>query len=199
MLNCVRITCYVISKVFTQLFLLHFDFLSSRFDATTCGEITGLLGLQLLCLASKLGAGIKWSVDNLPEVSITTVKACSQHVFRSFRRLTTLIIHHPAHSFITRLKPFFSANPSHRNLHFLFQDRLHGFPANCLPRYFWAYPCCLLAEWSRESNPRRLTEPKKRAWRHGRAWKMKICAWKNQDPCFNFYTHIYALLHKYPV
>ena len=40
---------------------------------------------------------------------------------------------------------------------------------------------------------------KKRAWRHGRAWKMKIRAWKNQDPCFNFYKHIYALLHKYPV
>jgi len=37
------------------------------------------------------------------------------------------------------------------------------------------------------------------AWRHGRAWKMKIRAWKNQDPCFNFYKHIYALLHKYPV
>jgi len=40
---------------------------------------------------------------------------------------------------------------------------------------------------------------KKRAWGHGRAWKMKIHAWKNQDPCFNFYKHIYALLHKYPV
>ena len=44
-----------------------------------------------------------------------------------------------------------------------------------------------------------LAEPKKRAWRHGRAWKMKIRVWKNQDPCFNFYMHIYALLHKYPV
>jgi len=33
----------------------------------------------------------------------------------------------------------------------------------------------------------------------GRAWKMKIRAWKNQDPCFNFYKLIYALLHKYPV
>ena len=43
------------------------------------------------------------------------------------------------------------------------------------------------------------SEPKKRAWRHGRAWKMKIRAWKNQYPCFNFYKHIYALLHKYPV
>ena len=42
-------------------------------------------------------------------------------------------------------------------------------------------------------------EPKKRAWTHGRAWKMKIRAWKNQDPCFNFYKLIYALLHKYPV
>jgi len=31
-----------------------------------------------------------------------------------------------------------------------------------------------------------MAEPKKRAWRHGRAWKMKIRAWKNQDPCFNF-------------
>ena len=31
---------------------------------------------------------------------------------------------------------------------------------------------------------------KKRAWRHGRAWKMKIRAWKNQDPCFNFYKHM---------
>ena len=40
---------------------------------------------------------------------------------------------------------------------------------------------------------------KKRALRHGRAWKMKIRAWKNQDPCFHFYKHIYALLHKYPV
>ena len=42
-------------------------------------------------------------------------------------------------------------------------------------------------------------EPKKRAWGHGRAWKMKIRAGKNQDPCFNFYKHIYALLYKYPV
>jgi len=40
---------------------------------------------------------------------------------------------------------------------------------------------------------------KKRAWRHGRAWKMKIRAWKNQDPWFNFYKNIYAFLHKYPV
>ena len=32
-----------------------------------------------------------------------------------------------------------------------------------------------------------------------RAWKMKIRAWKNPDPCFNFYKHIYALLQKYPV
>ena len=38
----------------------------------------------------------------------------------------------------------------------------------------------------------------KRVWRHGRAWKVKIRAWKNQDPCFNFYKQIYALLHKYP-
>jgi len=45
------------------------------------------------------------------------------------------------------------------------------------------------------SNP----EPKKRVWRHGRAWKMKVRAWKNQNPCFNFYKHIYALLNKYPV
>jgi len=45
----------------------------------------------------------------------------------------------------------------------------------------------------------RMSEPKKRAWRHGRAWKMKIRTWKNQDLCFNFYKHIYALLHKYPV
>ena len=44
-----------------------------------------------------------------------------------------------------------------------------------------------------------MPEPQKRAWRHGRAWKMNIRAWKNQDPCFNFYKHIYALLHKYPV
>jgi len=44
-----------------------------------------------------------------------------------------------------------------------------------------------------------MREPKKRAWRHGRAWKMKIGARKNQDPCFNFYKHIYALLHKCPV
>ena len=36
-------------------------------------------------------------------------------------------------------------------------------------------------------------EPKNCAWRHRRAWKMKICAWKNQDPCFNFYKLIYAL------
>ena len=42
-------------------------------------------------------------------------------------------------------------------------------------------------------------EPKKRAWRHGRAWKMKIRAMINQDPCFNFCKHIDALLHKYPV
>ena len=33
-------------------------------------------------------------------------------------------------------------------------------------------------------------EPKKRAWRHGRAWKMKTRAWKNQDPCFNFYKQV---------
>jgi len=31
---------------------------------------------------------------------------------------------------------------------------------------------------------------KQRAWRHGRAWKIKIRAWKNQDPCFNFYKHL---------
>jgi len=32
------------------------------------------------------------------------------------------------HSFIPRLKPSFSANPSHRILPFLLQDSLHGFP-----------------------------------------------------------------------
>ena len=35
---------------------------------------------------------------------------------------------------------------------------------------------------------------KKRAWRHGRAWKMKIRAWKNPDPCFNFYKHSLFML-----
>ena len=34
----------------------------------------------------------------------------------------------PLHSFIPGLKPSFSANPSHRSLAFLLQDRLHGFP-----------------------------------------------------------------------
>jgi len=59
-----------------------------------------------------------------------------------------------------------------------------------------------VAEQSRADNIElqcRAAEPKKRSWRHGRAWKMKIRAWKNQDPCFNFYKHIYALLDKYPV
>jgi len=28
---------------------------------------------------------------------------------------------------------------------------------------------------------------------------MKVHAWKNQDPYFNFYKHIYALLHKYAI
>ena len=37
-------------------------------------------------------------------------------------------------------------------------------------------------------------EPKKRAWRHGRAWKMKIRAWKNQDLCFNF-TSLFMLFY----
>jgi len=49
-----------------------------------------------------------------------------------------------------------------------------------------------------QTPPPRRPEPKKRAWRYGRAWKMKIRAWKHQDPCFNFYKHIYAILHKYP-
>ena len=41
---------------------------------------------------------------------------------------------------------------------------------------------------------------KKRAWRHGRAWKMKIRAWKNQDPCFNFYKHLCSFcINIYPV
>jgi len=34
----------------------------------------------------------------------------------------------PPHSFIQGLKPYFSANPSHRSLSFLLLDRLHGLP-----------------------------------------------------------------------
>ena len=34
----------------------------------------------------------------------------------------------PFHSFITGLKPSFSANPFHRSLPFFIQDWLHGFP-----------------------------------------------------------------------
>jgi len=33
----------------------------------------------------------------------------------------------PPHSFIQGLKPAFAANPSHRSLHFILQDWLHGF------------------------------------------------------------------------
>ena len=35
--------------------------------------------------------------------------------------------------------------------------------------------------------------PKKRAWRHGRAWKMKIRALKNHDPCFEFASKLTQL------
>ena len=43
---------------------------------------------------------------------------------------TFIIISIPStpHSFISGLKPFFSANPFHRSLPFLQQDWLHGFP-----------------------------------------------------------------------
>ena len=53
--------------------------------------------------------------------------------------------------------------------------------------------------WWTDRDRQTQTRALKRAWRHGRAWKMKIRAWKNEDPCFNFYKHIYALLYKYPV
>ena len=35
--------------------------------------------------------------------------------------------------------------------------------------------------------------PKKRAWRHGRAWKMKIRALKNHDPCVEFASKLTQL------
>jgi len=41
--------------------------------------------------------------------------------------------------FHSRLKPSFSANPSHRSLPFLLQDWLHGFPADCLPTLLSIY------------------------------------------------------------
>ena len=50
------------------------------------------------------------------------------HFLHWFHRLSTLIIHHPLHSFTPGLKLSFSANPSHRNLPFLLPDGLHGFP-----------------------------------------------------------------------
>jgi len=34
---------------------------------------------------------------------------------------------------------------------------------------------------------------KKRAWRHGRAWKMKIHALKNHDPCCEFASKLTQL------
>jgi len=47
--------------------------------------------------------------------------------------LIIISIPSPSQSFISCLKPSFSANPSHRGLPFLLQDRLRGFPADCLP------------------------------------------------------------------
>jgi len=61
------------------------------------------------------------------------------------------------------------------------------------------YDAALWTDFTIGAFNRLASEPKKHAWRHGRAWKMKIRAWKNQDPCFKFYKHIYAFLHKYPV
>jgi len=40
--------------------------------------------------------------------------------------LIIISIPSPTHSFIPGLKPSFSANPSHRSLPILLQDRLHG-------------------------------------------------------------------------
>jgi len=39
----------------------------------------------------------------------------------------TLLVYHHTNTFITGLKPSFSANPFHRSLLFLLQDWLHGF------------------------------------------------------------------------
>ena len=75
----------------------------------------------------------------------------------------------------------------------------HGQTCIHMPLPIILYFVYAVAVPDRQDRPRASPGPKKRAWRHGRAWKMKIRAWKNQDPCFNFYKHIYALLHKYPV
>jgi len=50
--------------------------------------------------------------------------------------LSTHHFHQPSllHSFIPGLKPSFSANPSHRSLHFLLPDWLHGL-MDCLPTF----------------------------------------------------------------
>ena len=75
----------------------------------------------------------------------------------------------------------------------------HGQTCIHMPLPIILYFVYAVAVPDRQDRPRASPEPKKRAWRHGRAWKMKIRAWKNQDLCFNFYKHIYAFLHKYPV
>ena len=56
-------------------------------------------------------------------------KGASQSNYYYLLLLLLLVyIPSPPHSFISGLKPSFSANPFHRSLPFLLQDSLHGFP-----------------------------------------------------------------------
>ena len=52
---------------------------------------------------------------------------------------------HTPHSFIPGLQPSFAANPYHRSLPFLLQDRLHGFPrvTMCVSVCLSQLPLCL--------------------------------------------------------
>ena len=54
----------------------------------------------------------------------------------------------PTYSFIPGLKPSFSANPSHRSLHFLLHAGLTTGIPRTVYRYFWAYPFFLLLSFS---------------------------------------------------
>jgi len=62
----------------------------------------------------------------------------------------------------------------------------------------------ILLEQNRDAEPRPVHQRQKRQSLKNVPggtdvnWKMKIRAWKNQDPCFNFHKPIYAVLHKYP-
>ena len=71
--------------------------------------------------------------SRLPSAIHQAVVYRSIHECRVLNTLSDISVHHchhlsPPHSFIPRLKPSFSPNPSHRSLPFLLQDWLHGFP-----------------------------------------------------------------------